>query len=368
MVRSLPRVVPRGGGTKWGLAGGGDGAVVESGGLSGMVEYDPGEFTFTALAGTPVARVQELLAAHQQYLPFDPPFVEAGATLGGVVASGIAGPCRLRFGGVRDFILGVRFIDGRGELVRGGGRVVKNAAGFDLPKFLCGSLGRMGFIVEVTFKVFPRPEAFATVCLPFEELAPAAEAARALLHSPLEPHAVELAAASSWSAVTQNLPAGGEAPAAKDGWMLAVRVGGPPAAMAPWLTRIQERVGRRGELLAGQAEVELWRRLRDLAWIGADAAAVVRLHTLPTRLVELDSLLAAVGAGRHYSLGGHVAWAHFDEKPEWDLLAGRLSGLGAAAVVLRGAPPSRVWLAGIPGAGFWQRVKAALDPEGRFGG
>ncbi len=150
--------------------------------------------------------------------------------------------------------------------------------------------------------------------------------------------------------------------------MLAVRVGGPAAAMAPWLARIQQRVGRRGQLLEGQAEAALWRRLRDLAWIGADAAAVVRLHTLPTRLVELDSVLAAAGAGRHYSLGGHLAWAHFHESPDWDGLAGRLSGLGAAAVVLRGAPPSRVWLAGIAGAGFWQKVKAALDPEGRFGG
>ncbi|MGE3844062.1 MAG: FAD-binding protein, partial [Vicinamibacterales bacterium] len=96
--------------------------------LCGMLDYNPGEFTFTALAGTPVREVQALLARHGQMLPFDPPFVDRGATLGGTVASGLSGSGRYRNGGVRDFILGVRFVDGHGRLVRGGGHVVKNAA------------------------------------------------------------------------------------------------------------------------------------------------------------------------------------------------------------------------------------------------
>lgn len=367
LVRALASVVPRGAGTKWGLADPGDGAVVlETGGLSGVTEYDPDEFTFTALAGTPVAEVERLLAEHRQYLPFDPPFVEAGATLGGVVASAIAGPCRLRFGGVRDFILGVRFVDGRGEVVRGGGRVVKNAAGFDLPKFLCGSRGKMGLIVEVTFKVFPRPEAFATVAIGFEELGPAARAARALLRSPLEPHAVELAAGSTWSAVAGSLPGRPAQASSAPAWVLAVRVGGPETALGGWLGRVEGWVGRHGERLQGQAEAGLWRRLRDLAWVHP-GAAVVRVHARPSQVEELDGVLAREGAGRHYSLGGHVAWAHFDTEPDWDSLARRLGAMGAAAVVLRGAPPSRVWLVGIAGAGFWARAKAALDPQGRFG-
>src|SRR4029079_6930035 len=100
-----------------------------------------------------------------QYLPFDPKCVEAGATLGGTVASGLSGPGRFRFGGLRDFILGVRFVDGAGRLLRMGGKVVKNAAGFDLPKFFVGSLGRFGVLAEMTFKVFPRPQSARTFML-----------------------------------------------------------------------------------------------------------------------------------------------------------------------------------------------------------
>jgi glycolate oxidase FAD binding subunit len=95
--------------------------------------YEPGEFTFTALAGTPVGEVKQLLAEQGQYLPFDPLLVERGATLGGVVAAGTAGPGRYRYGGVRDLLMGVRFVDGLGRLVGGGGQVVKESAGVDVP-------------------------------------------------------------------------------------------------------------------------------------------------------------------------------------------------------------------------------------------
>ena len=105
--------------------------------LRGIVEYEPEEFTFTALAGTPVARDRARRWREQgQYLPFDPLLAEAGATLGGTVAAGVSGPGRFRYGGVRDFILGVRFVDGLGRLLRMGGKVVKNAAGFDSAQVL----------------------------------------------------------------------------------------------------------------------------------------------------------------------------------------------------------------------------------------
>src|SRR5690606_4750959 len=90
-------------------------------------------------------------------------FADAGSTIGGAVAAGLSGPARFRFGGLRDFILGVRFVDGEGRLRRLGGKVVKNAAGFDLPKFFVGSLGRFGVLAEVTFKVFPRADATRTL-------------------------------------------------------------------------------------------------------------------------------------------------------------------------------------------------------------
>ena len=166
-------------------------------GLRGVVEYEPNEFVFTALAGTPVAEVVAMLAEHGQYLPFDPPFVAAGATLGGAVASGLSGPGRYRYGGVRDFVIGVRFVDGLGQLVRGGGKVVKNAAGFDLPKLMVGSLGRLGALVELSFKVFPKPPAFGTLRVDYPSLAAAVEAMATLVTKPLDIEAVDLEPSSA---------------------------------------------------------------------------------------------------------------------------------------------------------------------------
>src|SRR5579862_219975 len=154
VVRSHPRLLALGGGTKARLSAL-DVRKVSTLGLRGIVEYEPGEFTFTAMAGTPLHELTKTLADRGQYLPFDPLLVESGATLGGAVAAGLSGPGRLRFGGIRDFILGTRLVDGLGRVLRMGGKVVKNAAGFDVPKFLVGSLGRFGVMAELTFKVFP---------------------------------------------------------------------------------------------------------------------------------------------------------------------------------------------------------------------
>lgn len=121
-VRSAPRVLALGGGTKPRLSADADSVPLSTAGLTGIVEYEPDEFTFTARAGTPVRDLIAVLAERGQYLPWDPPLVEAGATLGGTVAAGLSGPGRFRFGGVRDFILGVRFVDGMGRLLRLGER------------------------------------------------------------------------------------------------------------------------------------------------------------------------------------------------------------------------------------------------------
>ncbi|MEW6045022.1 MAG: FAD-binding protein [Bacillota bacterium] len=355
-VRSAPLLLPRGGGSKWGLAGLGAAAdgralvLLDTRGLAGVVEYEPSEFTFTALAGTPVAEVEALLARHGQYLPFDPPFVGDGATLGGTIAAGLSGPCRLRYGGVRDFILGILFVDGEGRPVRGGGKVVKNAAGFDLPKLFCGSRGRLGVIVEATFKVFPRPRAYATVRLPFQRLADAASTLRRLLRSPLEPHAADLVP-PGWLA--------GE-------YSLLVRVGGQEDVLRSALGRVEELAGLPGERLTGESEAALWQRLRDVAW-APEQAAVVRIHMLPSLLEAVDAVLERPGAARHYSVGGNVAWAAFADPPDWDALERELRRLQVAATVLRGPPRGRVWLTGLSGANFAGRVKAALDPHGRFG-
>ncbi|MEE8567386.1 MAG: FAD-binding protein, partial [Anaerolineales bacterium] len=134
-VRDSAKLVFQGGDTKNALAAIPEGfACLDLANWTGITDYEPDEYTITVRAGTPVATVADVLIENGQCLPFDPLLVEAGATIGGSVASGLNGPGRYRYGGVRDFLLGVKYLDWKGDLVSGGGRVVKNAAGFDLPK------------------------------------------------------------------------------------------------------------------------------------------------------------------------------------------------------------------------------------------
>src|SRR4051794_14621485 len=191
-VRSTPRLLAIGAGTKPRLSTV-DAVKLTTVGLRGISEYDPSEFTFTAAAGTPVREIAAALAERGQYLPFDPMLLDAGATLGGTVASGLSGPGRFRFGGLRDFILGVRFVDGTGRLLRMGGKVVKNAAGFDLPKFFVGSLGRFGVLAELTFKVFPRPASALTLRLAARTLEEAAKILMEAASSRFEFDALDMA-------------------------------------------------------------------------------------------------------------------------------------------------------------------------------
>jgi glycolate oxidase FAD binding subunit len=177
-VREHTRVRTRGGGTKSSAPD--DAAVFDLSRLAGVTEYSPAECVLTALAGTSLREINEALGSHGQYLPFDPPFADEGATIGGTVASGISGSGRYRYGGVRDFLIGVRVVDGEGRLIRSGGKVVKNAAGFLLHHGMVGSLGRFGVLTEVTFKVFPQPEAQRTVTVECGSVAAAFAAARAV--------------------------------------------------------------------------------------------------------------------------------------------------------------------------------------------
>ncbi len=153
----------RGGGTRAvGLAAG---EVLETGGLSGVELYEPGALTLVVRAGTPLAEVERVLAGERQRLAFEPPDLrrllgrEGVSTIGGVVAANASGPRRVQVGACRDAALGVRFVDGRGAVVKNGGRVMKNVTGYDLVKLMAGSQGVLGVLTEVAFKVqaMPRP-------------------------------------------------------------------------------------------------------------------------------------------------------------------------------------------------------------------
>src|SRR6185437_8953951 len=139
------------------------GEVLELAAWRGIVDYEPSELVITARCGTALADIESTLAAHGQFLPFEPPVFAPATTLGGVVAAGLSGPRRMYAGAVRDFVLGTRLLTGSGELLRFGGQVMKNVAGFDLSRLLCGSLGILGVITEVSLKVLPRPRAEETL-------------------------------------------------------------------------------------------------------------------------------------------------------------------------------------------------------------
>lgn len=155
----------RGGDTKafYGPATPADATVLDTRDLSGVVAYEPTELVITALAGTPLAEIEALLAEHGQCLPFEPPHFGPGTTVGGMVAAGLSGPARASVGAVRDYMLGVQVLNGRGELLTYGGQVMKNVAGYDVSRLMAGSWGTLGLIVEVSLKVLPVAPAEATL-------------------------------------------------------------------------------------------------------------------------------------------------------------------------------------------------------------
>lgn len=131
----------------------------------GVVSYEPSELVITARAGTPLADIEDLLAGHGQMLAFEPPRLGEGATLGGTVACNLSGPRRPYAGAARDFVLGVRLINGKGEFARFGGEVMKNVAGYDVSRLMAGAMGTLGVLLDVSLKVLPAPETERTIVL-----------------------------------------------------------------------------------------------------------------------------------------------------------------------------------------------------------
>jgi glycolate oxidase FAD binding subunit len=290
-------------------------------GLRGIKEYDPSEFTFTAAAGTPIREIADALAERGQYLPFDPLLVDAGATLGGTVASGLSGAGRFRYGGLRDFILGVRFVDGTGRLLRMGGKVVKNAAGFDLPKFFVGSLGRFGVLAEITFKVFPRPRTTQTL-----RLRGGGTILTEAANSRFEFDALDIA------------------PGETD---LLARLCGPEAALEALCREIFARWP--GEIVSEDP----WPALREFRWANPDTP-LVKVALSPGKIGSLEGLLY------HLSAGGNVAFI----SAKAEALDERLRHVSLSGVTFRGEAP--LWLGGGSRPAIVGAVKQALDPLSRF--
>lgn len=153
----------RGGGSKCFYGGPESGEILDVSGYRGIVAYEPTELVVTARAGTPLVELEAALAEKGQWLAFEPPHFTAGATVGGMLASGLSGPRRQAVGAVRDFVLGVKVLTGKGELLSFGGQVMKNVAGYDVPRLMAGSMGTLGLLLEVSLKVLPLPVAEKTL-------------------------------------------------------------------------------------------------------------------------------------------------------------------------------------------------------------
>jgi glycolate oxidase FAD binding subunit len=340
---SAERILPVAGATKPGLSQAPDGVLaLDISELKGILEYDPAELTITARAATPVAEVAEVLAEHGQYLPFDPPLADAGATLGGAVAAATSGPNAFRHGGVRDFVIGVRLIDGTGRLVSGGGKVVKNAAGFDLPKLMVGSRGQLGVMTQLSFKVFPRPRATITQRYDLGGIDPVLTTIGRVCRGPMKLDAIDVE---------------------PDG-VIALRLGGDPEILGARSSRLEGLVGADADLLEGEEERAYWASVASFSWV-PDPHAIVRVPISPDRVRDLSALLDAAGARVRYSLAANVAWVAWPAGHATEELGAALTGLALSGAVLTSSPAA-CSLGAVSGGAFAERVRSAFDPFHRF--
>jgi len=292
--RGLP-VTPWGGGTKmWvGAPPSRIGLVLATRRLDRILEHEPGDLTVTVEAGLTFDRLQAELGKRGQWLSLDPPASDR-ATIGGILASDASGPRRHLYGTARDLVIGLTVIGADGRAVRGGGKVVKNVAGYDLPKLYVGSFGTLGILVEVTFKLRPRADVDRLVVARFDRLADAGRAARAVLGSDLIPSALELADGEA----LRRLGLGG-------GAGLLVGLDGIAPQVEWQVNELARLLGSCGlveqRVLDGPAREETWRALAALGRPGGDAvAAVMRWALLPTQTAEL--MEAGAGVARRHGL------------------------------------------------------------------
>ncbi len=293
-------------------------------GHRGVTAYDPSELVITARAGTPLAEIEALLTANDQMFAFEPLIFGEASTLGGTVAAGLSGSRRPFSGALRDYVLGAKVLDGRGEVLSFGGTVFKNVAGFDTFRLMAGALGCLGVILEVSIRVTPRPRAEAFRAYDLES-----EAARMWL--------IEL--------MRRPLPLSG---AFHDGERLHLRLSGGEAAVA-----------QTARELGGETESdEIWAALRDLSHPAFDGPALWRLSLPQTaRLPHLDGHLA-------WDWAGAQRWLTADsvDTTIWDVAA----AAGGHATLFRGGVDQVFQPLPAPLLALHRRVKAALDPSGLF--
>ena len=286
MIRGVRgALLVRGGSTR--ALGMGAGEVLETSGLAGVTLYEPGALTLVVRAGTGLAEVQALLAGERQRLSFEVPDLrailgrEGRSTIGGVVAANASGPRRVQSGACRDSLLGVRFVDGAGTVVKNGGRVMKNVTGYDLVKLMAGSHGRLGLLTEVSLRVQALPEAETTLVGPRSAEAGLA-ALRAALGSPFD---------ISGAAYAQG--------------QALIRVEGMAGSVAYRVGALRARLGGDWDLVTGTESAALWAGVRDVAPLQGRAGSLWRLVVKQT---EALGLVLRLGGEAVYDWGGGLVW------------------------------------------------------------
>lgn len=295
---------PVGGGTRL-RPGEGQGARLETGALSGVTHYEPEALTLVVRAGTSLQSVQDLLASEGQMLAFEPD-ARAGSTIGGVVAANASGPRRVQAGACRDALIGVQFVDGRGEIIRNGGRVMKNVTGYDLVKLMAGSRGTLGVLTECAFKTAPIPQVALTLALPELEAGPAVAALTRALTGPFD------VSGAGW------LPERGA----------LIRLEGLEGSVAIRRQALAARLEGFGGLV----------ELPGMNWAdlvpGAGGGDLWRITCQPT---EAPALLAALPAPLALDWGGALIWVELPPGempglPSWSGQAQRVGGAEPALV------------------------------------
>jgi glycolate oxidase FAD binding subunit len=284
------------------------GEVLSTAGLSGITLYEPGALTIVAQAGTPMEQIEAALAEEGQMLAFEPMDhrkllgTSGMPTIGGVVAGNISGPRRVSsVGACRDSLLGVRFVDGAGRVLKNGGRVMKNVTGYDLNKLMCGSWGTLGVLSEVALKVLPRPAATATLTL--EDVAPerAVPAMATALGTPFEVNGAFFGPYSEGAGV------------------MHIRVEGALASVKYRAAELAKCLAPYGEArieLDPEACRDLWAGIRDMTYL-ADQPVVVRSSIKPSDATGFADGLPAAHAARHYfDWGGGLIWSATEAAPQ----------------------------------------------------
>ncbi len=339
--------------------------------LQRVLAHDAGDLTVTVEAGLTLTGLDSVLGEAGQWLPLDAPRPEA-MTVGGAVAADRSGPLRFGYGTLRDQLLGVRAVMADGALVRGGGQVVKNVAGYDLPKLFTGSYGTLAVLVEASFKVQPRPAGWAVFEWTAPDLAAALACAQRVRGSDVQPLMLE--ALNEAAAESLGLDSGAS--------VILACAGGAG--------HLDEQTRRIAHLSAGEATRHvperadaLLRALREFSQPADDDALVARLSARPTVLPELLAQLeaAAGAAGVVAEIAAHagngVAWCQLLGAQDAELVAALVEALRAAArradawVVVEAMPAALrgrldPWGFDGPALPLMRRVKAALDPHDRF--